>query len=59
MSYSFTFEKIKKTDILLIDKNYSEFKFKHRTEIFNYRKIYIQILLKSLFIYFIKKKIRD
>jgi hypothetical protein len=56
MSYSFTFEKIKKTDILLIDKNYSEFKFKHRTEIFNYRKIYIQILLKSLFIYFIKKK---
>jgi len=57
MRFNFTLQKIKKTTILLVDKNYAELKFKkHRTEIFNYDKIYIRILLKSLCIYFFKNK---
>ncbi len=63
MTYNFTFKKIKKTDILMIDKDYSELKLgKHKKEIFDYKTIYLHILFKSLFLYFLKnknKKLKD
>ena len=63
MNYNFTFKKIEKTDILLIDKNYSKLKFKkYKNKIFDYKAIYLQILFKSLLLYFFKsksKKLKD
>ena len=41
MKYHFSFNKIKKTDILLLDKNYSNLdSLNFNTSIFDYKKIY-------------------
>lgn len=56
-NYNFTLRNPRKSDILLLDKNYSNLKFVNlKSFIFDYKKIYLKILVKSIFIYFFKNK---
>ena len=49
MRYYFSFDKIKKTDLLLLDKNYSNLdSLDFKTLIFDYKKIYFFLFLNSL-----------
>jgi surface carbohydrate biosynthesis protein len=60
MKYKFTFKKIKKTDILLVDKNYAGLKFENiKCEIFNYNKLYIKVLIQSLYLFLFKNKSKE
>ena len=57
MRFNFSFNDIKKADILLLDRNFSNLKFQNiNTEIFDYNKIYVKVLIKSIFLFFTKRK---
>ncbi len=57
MKYHFSFNKIKKTDILLLDKNYSNLdSLNFNTSIFDYKKIYFFLFLYSLLEFLFNRK---
>lgn len=57
MKYYFSFDKIKKTDILLLDKNYSKFdRLNFKTEVFDFKKIYIFLFFYSFLEFLINRK---
>ena len=57
MNYHFSFNKVKKTDILLLDKNYSNFdRLNFKTEVFDFKKIYIFLFFYSFLEFLINRK---
>ena len=57
MRFNFSFDDIKKADILLLDRNFSNLKFQNiDTKIFDYNKIFVKVLIKSVYIFFTKSK---
>ena len=55
MRFNFSFDDIKKADILLLDRNFSNLKFQNiDTKIFDYNKIFVKVLI-NLYIYFLLK----
>ena len=57
MRFNFSFDDILKTDILLVDRNFGNLKFKNiNTEIFDYNKIYVKVLIKSIYLFLTKNK---
>ena len=62
MRFNFSFDDIKKADILLLDRNFSNLKFQNiDTKIFDYNKIFVKVLIKSVYIFLLKakKKLKD
>ena len=60
MRFNFSFDDIIKADILLLDRNFSNLKFQNiNTEIFDYNKIFVKVLIKSLYIFYFQKKLKD
>ena len=57
MDYHFTFNKVKKTDVLLLDKNYSNFdRLNFKTEVFDFKKIYVFVFLYSFLEFLLNRK---
>ena len=56
-NYNFTLKNPVKSDILLLDENYSDLKFRNlKSFIYDYKKIYLKIFIRSIFVYFLKIK---
>ena len=57
MRFNFSFDDIIKADILLLDRNFSNLKFQNiNTKIFDYNKIFVKVLIKSVYIFLLKAK---
>ena len=57
MNYNFMLSNPNKTDVLLIDENYSNLKFKNlKSFIFDYKIIYLKIFIRSIIEYLFKNK---